>query len=452
MSVTNTASSKTETKRSGLTIVGLCFAIMTLDGYDLMVYGAIIPSLLDYEAWNMTAAYAGLIGSYATFGMLVGALSVGALSDIFGRRKVLLISTIWFSVAMAATALAPSPELFGLFRFLSGVGLGGVMPTAIAQTVEYAPAGRKQFFNALMFVGYSVGGVLASIAALALLPTAGFRVLLWIGAAPALILVPLLYFKLPESASYLARRGHVEEAERLIRIYDLKEEAAKPPAAASPQNKPAPLRVLTSKTWRWPLILFSIASFAGLMLVYGLNNWLPEIMRKAGYPLESSLGFLLVLNLGAVVGTATVASLADKLGSKIAVSLAFLAAIAALFALSTQPPVAVLYLAVAVAGLGSIGTQILVNGYAAEYFPSWTRGSAVGITLGVGRVGAVVAPVMVGAVLDSQLGFGWNFYVFVIAATLGLFMVLMIPRQHQKQNSQPDNGMKISQAPAPARS
>src|SRR5699024_3067387 len=151
------------------------------------------------------------------------------------------------------------------------------------------------------------------------------------------------------------------------------------------------------------------------------------IMRNAGYALDSSLGFLLVLNLGAVVGTVSVATLADRVGPKIAVCLAFLAAVVSLTALSSQPQTVVLYLAVAIAGLGSIGTQILVNGYAAEYFPGWTRGTAVGITLGIGRVGAVVAPVLVGAILDSQLGFGWNFYVFVIAAVLGLLMALLIP-------------------------
>lgn len=424
---TSPSSPKQRSKRSGLIIVALCFAVMTLDGYDLMVYGAIAPALLDYSAWDLSASQVGLIASYTTFGMLVGALAVGGLSDILGRRRVLLACTVWFSIATAITAMAVSPEIFGLFRFLAGVGLGGVMPTAIAQTVEYAPPGRKQFYNAMMFVGYSAGGVLASLVALALLSTTGFRTLLWIGAAPALILVPLLYFQLPESVSFLKRRGRVAEAERLIRDYGLEQDVTTPEATTGRQEKFGALRHLLGRGRIGPLVLFAIASFTGLMLVYGLNNWLPEIMRNAGYALNSSLGFLLVLNLGAVVGTVSVATLADKVGPKIAVCLAFLAAVVSLTALSSQPQTVVIYLAVAIAGLGSIGTQILVNGYAAEYFPGWTRGTAVGITLGVGRVGAVVAPVLVGAILDSQLGFGWNFYVFVIAAVLGLLMALLIP-------------------------
>src|SRR5690625_4616495 len=217
MTTATTHTKKPRSKRSSLVIVVLCFAIMTLDGYDLMVYGAIVPDLLDYGAWDLSASHVGLIGSYTTFGMLVGALAVGGLSDILGRRRVMLACTVWFSVATAITAMAPTPETFGLFRFLAGVGLGGVMPTAIAQVVEYAPPGRKQFYNAMMFVGYSAGGVLASLVALALLSTTGFRTLLWIGAAPAIVLVPLLYCLLPESVSYLKRRGRIAEAERLVR-------------------------------------------------------------------------------------------------------------------------------------------------------------------------------------------------------------------------------------------
>ena len=106
--------------------------MILFDGYDLIVYGAVVPALLRYEPWGLTPTDAGLIGSYALIGMLVGALVAGAVTDLVGRRKVLLISVSWFSLTMAACALAPSAELFGLFRLLGGLGLGGVFPTAIA--------------------------------------------------------------------------------------------------------------------------------------------------------------------------------------------------------------------------------------------------------------------------------------------------------------------------------
>lgn len=421
----DTSTTRSTSTRSPLVVVALCFAAILLDGYDLLVYGAMVPALLEYEPWGLSPTEVGLIGSWTTLGMLVGALGVGAVTDVVGRRRVVMASIVWFSVAMVLAALAPSAGTFGLFRFLAGVGLGGVMPTAIALTVEFAPRGRRQLYNALMFVGYAFGGVLAALAALALLADNGFRILLWIGAAPALVLVPLMYRYLPESVSYLERSGREAQAREVAERYGVEAEAPDPDRPA--QSKSAALRFLLSRGRLGPLALFSLASFCGLLLVYGLNTWLPQIMRSAGYPLGSSISFLLVLNVGAILGTAGAAALADRIGAKIAISIAFLAAATTLVALSLQPPAALLYLFVAVAGLGSIGTQILVNGYAAEYFPTWARGTAVGVTLGIGRIGAVVAPTLVGVIIDAGFDFRWNFYVFVIPALIGLVAIVLVP-------------------------
>lgn len=410
-------------RRNPLVIVAVAFAAIVLDGYDLMVYGAMVPELLAHPTWDLSTSEAGLIGSYTTLGMLVGALSVGALADVLGRRRLILLSIGWFSVATAATAMAPSPELFGLFRLLAGIGLGGVMPTAIALTVEFAPRGKQQLYNAVMFIGYAFGGVFAATAALLWLEPAGFRMLLWIGAIPGLLLLPVVYRLMPESVGYLRRRGRHEEADSLAEQYGLE---GGEPSPASPRAGGA-VRYLLGPGRILPLALFSVASFSGLLLVYGLNTWLPEIMRSAGYPLGSAISFLLVLNLGAVAGTVAAGALADRLGEKLAVSICFLAATVTLLTLAYQPPTGLLYVCVAIAGLGSIGTQILVNGYAAAYFPAWARSTAVGITLGLGRVGAVVAPSMVGFIMDSDLGFRWNFYSFVIPAVLGLVMILLVP-------------------------
>ncbi|WDV53458.1 MFS transporter [Streptomyces coeruleorubidus] len=157
-------------RRPELLVTGLCFAVIVFDGYDLIVYGASVPALLQYEPWGLTPAMAGVIGSYALVGMLVGALLAGALTDVVGRRRVMLTGVGWFSAAMMGCALAPDATWFGIFRLLAGLGLGGVMPTAVALTAEYSDPSRRSFNNALMFSGYSVGGILAAVLAMALLP------------------------------------------------------------------------------------------------------------------------------------------------------------------------------------------------------------------------------------------------------------------------------------------
>lgn len=137
------------TTRSGILVAVICGCAVMFDGYDLSVFGTTIPALLAYEPWGLDAAEAGVIASYALMGMLVGTLVCGVATDLLGRRRMLLTSVTVFSVFMVGCALAPSAELFGLFRFLAGVGLGGLLPTAIALTVLS--------FLATMSVGAIVG-------------------------------------------------------------------------------------------------------------------------------------------------------------------------------------------------------------------------------------------------------------------------------------------------------
>jgi AAHS family benzoate transporter-like MFS transporter len=406
--------------------LGLCFAVIMFDGYDLIVYGATVPALIKYEPWGLTPPEAGVIGSYALVGMLIGALVAGVATDAVGRRKVLLISVTGFSLAMAGCAIAPSAELFGLFRLIGGLGLGGVMPTAIAMTAEYSAAHRRSLNNALMFAGYPVGGILAAVLAMALMPAFGFRIMYWIGAAPLVIVVPLLWRFLPESLSYLVAKGRREEAARLAGRL-----GTPLPEDWSPASKPvakSPVTVLFSRRYFMPAVLFAITSFFGLLLVYGLNTWLPQIMKSAGYPLSSSLLFLVMMNVGAAVGSILVAPVGDRLGMRPVTGVTFVAAALSIYLLSSPSASWVMYGLVAVAGFGTIGTQIMVNAYVAMHFPPEVRATALGWTLGVGRLGAIVGPTFGGILLASDLAVEWNFYAFAIPAAAGALMVLLLPK------------------------
>jgi AAHS family benzoate transporter-like MFS transporter len=408
---------------AGLCVVAICLVTIIFDGYDLIVYGAVVPALMAPNSeWHMTLPQVAAIGSYALMGMVIGTLIVGALTDILGRRKIMLASITWFSIAMALTAMAPNPEMFGLMRFITGIGLGGVVPTAIALTVEYAPPGRRNFNNALMFSGFSIGGVLAAVLALNLLPDHGFRILFWIGVAPLFIVVPLAAKFLPESAAYLQARGRHREAAELARKYDVDI-----PAPVGPVTKGSAIGTLFARNQIVATLLFGAATFIGLLLVYGLNQWLPKIMITAGYPLGSALRFLLILNLGAVIGSLLVSALADKWGSKIVTVAAFVAAALSLFALAAKPGTGVLTALLAVAGFGTVGTQILINGYVATHYPAEARATALGWSLGFGRIGAIFGPTYGGWLLASGKSMEWNFYGFAIPAIIGAVVIALIP-------------------------
>lgn len=433
-----------EVSRTPAWVLGVCMAAILFEGYDLLVYGAVLPYLLEFREWALTPEQAGFIGSLPVIGMFFGALFVGAITDILGRRKIVLFFVSWFSLFMGLCAAAPSLELFGLFRFLAGIGLGGVLPTVVALMVEYSPERRRNLNNAVVFAGVGLGGILAALLTPLLVPAFGFRVMFLIGMVPLVTVVPLAYRYLPESISFLLANGRREEATRVAGRLGMSlgptasrgaaqagQEEVSTEASTEVSTRGGKLNALASLfSGRYVVatLLFWVATFLCLLVLYGLNNWLPTIMREAGFALGSTASFLLVLNLGSVVGTLFSAVAADRLGSKPVVLASFLAAAVSILLLSFQPPLLALYALIVVAGVGSAGTQVLVNVYVASYYAAGNRATALGMSLGVGRLGAILGPIVGGLVLGSGLGLAWNFYAFAIPSLLGALAILMVPR------------------------
>jgi AAHS family benzoate transporter-like MFS transporter len=407
-------------------VVALCCVTIVIDGYDLIVYGTVVPTLVDGSAeWTLTAPEAGRIGAYALVGMLIGAMVIGTITDVVGRRRIMLGCIAWFSVAMALAAAAPTPALFGAARFVAGLGLGGVVPTAIALTIEYAHPRHRSTTNAVMFSGYSIGGIAAALVAIIVIPDLGWRAMFWIGAGLGALLLPVAWRLLPESASYLLARGREAEARALADRFGLALE--QPAAPADDAGAASTLKRLVAPTLVLGTLLFWLGTGVGLLLVYGLNTWLAQIMREAGYPLGSALAFLLVLNLGAIVGTPLLGALADRIGSKPVTVGMFLVAALCIFLLSVPLPAPLLFVLVGIAGACTIGTTILVNAYTAAYYPVDMRATGLGWALGVGRLGAILGPLYGGAVLASGWGIEANFYAFAVPALLGALAMLFVP-------------------------
>ncbi|MGY1638131.1 MFS transporter [Geodermatophilus sp. SYSU D00742] len=435
-------------RRSTLWVVALSTAALVFDGYDLVVYGTIVPTLLGdpSQLGPLSPAQAGTLGSYALVGVLVGALAAGAVGDRIGRRRIMLVNLAWFSIGMAATALAPTVGTFALFRFLTGIGVGALVATVGALVAEFAPPERRNRLNAVVYSGIPAGGVLASVLALVAGDAVGWRGLLWIGALPLVTLLPLALVRLPESPRWLASRGRAAEAAAVAaRTGVVLDEA--PPAAPVPAQA-APVRfgfaALVRRPLAVPTLLLGTMSFAGLLLTYGLNTWLPQIMTGNGYGKSSSLAFLLVLNLGAITGGLLASWFADRVGAKRIIVVTFVLAALALALLPAQLPLAVLLLAVAVAGVGTIGTQVLVYGLVANYYPTRARAAGVAWCAGFGRLGGIIGPVLGGVLVGAGLGGTTAFFLFAGIALLGALVTALVPRARQA------GGQPAATAPAPA--
>ena len=414
-------------------VASLCWVAVALDGFDLVVLGAVTPALLEYEPWGLTPPQVGAITSYGLVGMMIGALGIGTLTDVIGRRKAILISVVVFSVFTGLCALAPSPAIFGALRFLAGLGLGGLIPTAAALVSEYAHLRRGSSSITFMMTGYHVGGVLTALLAIPILPSLGWRAMFVIGALPALVLVPLMFRNLQESPSFLVARGRRAEAEELAARHGIilqpeEVRGVRAEESAAEGGRFGTLKTLFSGGYLFGTLAFSVASFMGLLLVYGLNQWLPTIMRDAGYALGAALAFLLVLNVGAVVGLLVAGPVADGYGSKVACAGWFALAAVFLFLLSVQMPLVLTYLAVFATGVWVFSAQVLLYAYVSKHYPTSGRGTALGWAAGIGRIGAICGPLLGGLLLGAGLAVPWGFYAFALVGLLGAVFVALVPR------------------------
>jgi AAHS family benzoate transporter-like MFS transporter len=414
----------TPTRSNGAWVATLCWLAVLLDGFDLVVLGAVLPSLLDYRPWGLTPSSASLIGTVGLVGMTIGALTIGTLTDVLGRRKALIGAVASFSFFTLLCAFAPGPEIFGTLRFLAGLGLGGCLPTAIAMVNEFTRGGRGGRATTTVMTGYHVGAVATAGLAIAVIPHLGWRAMFVLGALPALVLIPLMLRRLPESASYLLAHGRRAEAEAVAAGYGLDLEPV--PASAgetTPTSVPSatanPVRVLFSRGFLRTSISIWVTSFMGLLLVYGLNTWLPQIMRVAGYDLGAALAFLLVLNVGAVVGLLVAGRVADRVGARTAGIAWFAAAAVFLALLSVKVPLGGIYVMVFLAGVFVFSAQVLVYAFTSANHPPQVRATALGWSAGVGRLGAICGPILGGAVLAAGVAVPWGFYAFAVVGALG---------------------------------
>ncbi len=405
----------------------LCWLGLLADGYDLYIYGATLPGLIGQPPFNVTPAAAGAVGSLALVGMLLGSLIVGTLTDRLGRRRIFVSALALFSVAMLACAVAPSWELFAVFRFIACFGVGGLLPTAVALTNEFAPPGRKSLVLGAVLTGPATGTVVASLTSLALLESSGFRPVYAIGAG-GLLLVPFAWFLLPESPSFLRTQLRNAEADRIEARYGIPR-TAEAPAAAAPVS---PTRALFARgTARTTVLLWAITVLS-LLTIFGVSTWLPQIMRTAGFGVGSSVSFLLAYSIGAVVGTVLAAVASQKFGPRPLVIVGFVSAAAALLLMSVNPPAAVMTLLAAVAGFGGLGTQNMINDYIAQFYPAATRATGLGWALAVGRIGAIAGPTY-GALLIS-FGGGVPVAAMAFAAPALLGAVLMLTVRSRAAN------------------
>ena len=362
--------------RLGLRVALLCALIQACDGFDLGTVGMTVPALV--KIWNLSPASFANAFVMSSVGILVGALIAGPMGDRFGRKRVLLASAAIISVFSLLSAAAPDLRTLVLLRFLTGVGLGGAMPTTVALTSEYAPRHRIPTFVMWMFAGNTLGGFIGGQVASIMLPSFGWQGVYLFGGALPLLAMPLLWAFIP------ARH-------------------ASPNAAVT---RPIPLSIILGGLFREGMagrtVLLWGAFFINLMNMYLVIYWLPTVLNLAGFTPGDAAAAASWLNAGGVLCLFLYGPLADRFGP-------------APLLLATLPCAALFILAIgrldlsyglelaAIFGAGAalIGSQHLLNATATLAYPPAIRATGVGWALGVGRLGGIAGPALGGLLLGA---------------------------------------------------
>lgn len=383
-----------------------CGVLVTLDGFDNAVINFVAPVIA--KEWQAGPAAIGPVFGAGLFGLMLGALGFGPVADRYGRKPAVLASTFIFGLFALLTIFARSIDQLYVLRFLTGMGVGGLMPSAIALMADYAPKRIRATVVALVVLGFALGSGAAGFLGAVMIPRFGWESMFVIGGALPLVLLPFAWFQLPESIRFLVtnKRPPALAAALLNRVVG-KSEFSGSESFVMPQEHAlagfAALHLFREGRAVNTALLW-IAFFCNLVVIYGLLSWLPLVLRDTGIPLEAALRLGGVVPWAGIVGTIILGPVADRVGAPCVATVLYLFAAGFIFAIGLAgADMTILTLTVAGAGFCVIGSQNFSNVASAVIYPTAIRSTGVGWALGVGRVGGIVGSVSGGILLAAQI-------------------------------------------------
>jgi MFS transporter, AAHS family, 4-hydroxybenzoate transporter len=393
-------------RRFQIWTIVLCGVVLVLDGFDAQTIGFLAPSVS--QSLHIPLNTFGPIFSASLVGLMIAAMATGPIADRWGRKWPVISSTLLFAVFSILTAHVTTFHELLIFRFLTGVGLGGAMPNVVAIASEYSPKRLLPLFVAALFAGMPLGGFICGMASSLLIPTLGWRYVFYLGGLLPLVIALLSITNLPESVRFLSARGiGSDKIARIMAKVSPEFSAASVTfsVSADPARKGGAVKHLFTNGRAAGTVLLWVPFFMNLLILYFVVNWLPALLRESGMSVANGVTATALFSLGGILGSlleGPVMSLLPAywllvvefgLCAGLIGSLGFMAR-----SLSAIEAVAFLL------GVMVTGAQAGINVLAASFYPTAIRSTGLGWALGVGRIGSIVGPLLAGAMLS----FGWQ--------------------------------------------
>lgn len=417
------------------TVFFLGFLVFFCDGLDTGIIGFIAPALLD--DWGISKPDLAPVLSAALVGMSIGAISSGPLSDKFGRKGVIVMTTLLFSIFTIMCGFASNTQELMLYRFITGIGLGAAMPNISTIVSEYMPLKRKAFLTGLAGCGFMLGISSGGLLSAYLLENQGWANVIIIGGIIPIILIVFLIAKLPESPQYLIKQNKQDQARPILEKIQghafAKDTEFYLASNVSADQSQSPVQILFKKYF-WGSAMLWLCCFTSLMVFYLLTSWMPTILKTAGFSTQQFSLIAAIFPFGGVIGASLMGWYMDKTNPNTVIKYAYLIAFG-LFIIAALVSSSILMLGIAIFLIGALlaGAQSSLLPLSAIFYPAECRAVGVSWMHGIGRIGAILGAFYGSLIFTFDLSLSSIFYVLAIPTFISFIALTLKGLRKSKQ-------------------
>ena len=381
----------------------LCVMLNALDGFDVLSISFASPGIA--ADWQIDRAALGVVLSMELIGMAAGSLILGPAADNYGRRPLILICLVIMSLGMYGAAVAGDIVELSIYRFTTGIGIGGMLAAINAMTAEYASARYRNLCVIIMAGGYPLGAVIGGAIVSDLLINFDWRVVFYVGTGMTLTFIPLVYFFLPESTAYLAKKNTPNALSEINKLLGrMGHEAA---TTLPSHTAKSSVTELFSPALRRQTILLTTAYFAHIMTFYFIIKWIPKLVVDMGFHPSEAGGILVWANVGGLLGCLTMGLLSPRFSVRALILAVLVGAVIMVTYFGTgQDSLKELAIVAGTAGFFTNGAVVGLYALFAYVFPTNVRAGGTGLVIGIGRGGATLGPILAGVMFSLGFGLG----------------------------------------------
>lgn len=395
-------------------MVAICFILNFNDGIDVLIVSFSSTEII--KEWGLSKVEMGYIFSAGLAGMTLGCFLIAPLADKHGRRRIFLISVGMITIGMFGVGLGHQYGLMLLFRFITGLGIGGILPTMAATAAEFSNQKYRDFNVGLVQAGWPIGAILTGLFCAKYIPVYGWHTAFLVAGGISLLMWLLVYFYMTDSIDYMLQNptsDTLPSVNRLLQRMNLSTLEVLPVVTKNHENMG--VKALFLPHYKDSTIKVWVAAFFGFLTLYTLMSWVPTIAKDSGLPFELATWVGIMLNIGAAFGSASVGGIGSRLGLRQTILMFMLIAFAVMqvYAFSTLTTGLIFGLVLLIGffvqgGFNGIWPTL------SRLYDTHIRATGVGYTVGIGRVGAILGPLLFGYFSDAGMSINALFVAFSI--------------------------------------